>query len=51
MAGDETREKPEDGELQRQQPGGGIHPKVLVGVGAVLILAAIIILIVVLTKT
>lgn len=51
MTGDETRKKTENDELQRQQPGGGIHPKVLVAIGAVLILAAIVILIVVLNKT
>lgn len=38
-------------DLERQQPGGGLNPKVLVGIGAVLIVAAIVILIVVLTKT
>ncbi len=44
-------QKADDEDLERQQPGGGINSKVLVGVGAFLILAAIIILIVVLTKT
>ena len=40
-----------DDELERQQPGGGLNAKVLVGIGVVLIIAAIIILVVVLTKT
>ena len=41
----------DDDDLKRQQPGGALNPKVLTGIGAVLILAAIVILIVVLTKT
>lgn len=38
-------------DLARQQPGGGLNPKILLGIGAVLIVAAIVILIIVLTKT
>ncbi len=41
----------DDEDLKRQQPGGALNPKLLVGIGAVLIVAAIIILIIVLTKT
>ena len=40
-----------DDDLKRQQPGGGLNAKVLVAIGAVLIVAAIVIFIVVLTKT
>ncbi len=40
-----------DHELERQQPLGGINPKVLLGIGAVLVIAAIVILVIVLTKT
>lgn len=44
-------ESSENDELRRQQPLGGINPKMLLGIGAVLIIVAIVILIVVLTKT
>ena len=39
----------ENKDLQRQQPGGGINPKVLLIVGAVIVLGAIVTLIVLLT--
>jgi hypothetical protein len=38
-------------ELERQQPGGSLGPRTLVMIGATVIIAAIVILIVVLTRT
>ncbi len=50
MAHEDTPKTGTD-DLEHQQPGGGLPPRLLVGIGAVLIVAAIVILIVVLSKT
>lgn len=52
MMAEPSRNEPSDNdEIERQQPLGGINAKVLIGFGAVLVIAAIVILIFVLTKT
>ncbi len=48
MADDAERR---DRDLERMQPGGALNPKLLVGIGVVAVIAAVVILIIVLSKT